>query len=108
MKRVGRSFVSAITQTPASGPFGLVTTPPRSLSPILTPAGGGCCAWTGADGAPRRAAIAIAATPNNRPVPMVITGSFDPIPGNARQLSARRLALILHKRLFSATTQRAQ
>src|SRR2546422_64919 len=28
---VGRSLVSAITQTPASGPFALVTTPARSL-----------------------------------------------------------------------------
>ena len=33
---VGRSVVSAITQMPASGPFALVTTPPRSLSPMLT------------------------------------------------------------------------
>ena len=31
---VGRSEVSAITQTPASGPFALVTTPPRSFSPM--------------------------------------------------------------------------
>ena len=29
-------MVSAITHTPASGPFALVTTPPRSLSPIVT------------------------------------------------------------------------
>src|SRR5687767_14742665 len=33
---VGSSFVSAITQTPASGPCGLATTPPMSLEP--TPA----------------------------------------------------------------------
>src|SRR5207249_2721968 len=31
---VGRSFVSAITHTPASGPFALVTIPARSLSPM--------------------------------------------------------------------------
>src|SRR5438046_6086311 len=31
---VGRSVVSAITQTPASGPFALVTIPARSLSPM--------------------------------------------------------------------------
>src|SRR3954451_20843111 len=62
MKRVGRSLVSAITQTPASAPFGLVTTPPRSLSPTLTPAGADGCAFTGAGGAPTSAASAIAAT----------------------------------------------
>src|SRR5919206_79704 len=33
---VGRSVVSAMTHTPASGPFGLVTTPPRSVEPIVT------------------------------------------------------------------------
>ena len=33
---VGRSVVSAITQTPASGPLGLVTTPPRSALPTRT------------------------------------------------------------------------
>src|SRR5438552_3827400 len=31
MKRIGRSFVSAITHTPASGPFGPVTTPTTFL-----------------------------------------------------------------------------
>src|SRR5262249_58228537 len=30
----GESLVSAITETPASGPAGPVTTPPRSLSPM--------------------------------------------------------------------------
>src|SRR5436309_12937141 len=34
MNRVGRSLVSAITQTPASGPFALVTAPPRSPAPM--------------------------------------------------------------------------
>src|SRR6266568_562486 len=38
MNRVGRSVVSAITQTPASGPFALVTTPPISLLPMSTAA----------------------------------------------------------------------
>src|ERR1700676_4995180 len=33
---VGRSVVSAITQTPASGPLGLLTTPPRSALPMRT------------------------------------------------------------------------
>ena len=36
---VGRSVVSAMTQTPASGPLALETTPPRSFSPIA-----GACA----------------------------------------------------------------
>src|SRR5215213_7876225 len=36
-KRVGRSLVSASTQTPASGPLGPVTTPPMSFAPT-------CCA----------------------------------------------------------------
>src|SRR6267142_329827 len=35
---VGRSVVSAITQTPASGPLAPVTTPPRSPAPIVTAA----------------------------------------------------------------------
>src|SRR2546421_8707309 len=34
---VGRSWVSAITHTPASGPFGPVTTPAMSVGPIGTP-----------------------------------------------------------------------
>src|SRR6266581_6313729 len=34
---VGRSVVSAITQTPASGPFALVTIPARSLAPMPAP-----------------------------------------------------------------------
>src|SRR6185312_7282783 len=33
---VGRSVVSAITQTPASGPLGLVTNPPSSALPTRT------------------------------------------------------------------------
>src|ERR1700693_4563245 len=57
---VGRSLVSAITQTPASGPFELRTTPPRSVSPMLT--AGVCCAKTG-PGEANAAARAIAATP---------------------------------------------
>src|SRR6185312_5168242 len=57
-KRVGRSWVSAITQTPASGPFGPVTTPPMSLPSITTAA-----AWGWArrpPGCPRRAAATTA------------------------------------------------
>jgi hypothetical protein len=35
---VGRSVVSAITQTPASGPLALVTTPPMSSLSMRTAA----------------------------------------------------------------------
>src|SRR5678815_1933955 len=42
MRRVGSSVVSAITQTPASGPFGPVTTPPMSSPSIATDAPGAC------------------------------------------------------------------
>src|SRR5262245_34773375 len=41
---VGRSLVSAITHTPASGPFDPVTTPPMSVAPTVTV---GCCALAG-------------------------------------------------------------
>src|SRR5882724_3544618 len=41
---VGRSFVSAITHTPASGPFAPVTTPPMSLASTRTAAPAGCAA----------------------------------------------------------------
>src|SRR5262249_45966626 len=54
---VGRSVVSAITHTPASGPLGPRTTPPRSLSPTVTAAP--CCAW--ASGAKTASARPIAA-----------------------------------------------
>src|SRR5262245_21939969 len=106
MKRVGRSVVSAITQTPASGPLGLVTTPPRSLSPMLTAAGAGACALTCAGGAPRSATIAIAATLKDRPVLMVMTAppvSFSATPVGSRPGGS---PISMHKRLPSATTQR--
>src|SRR5262249_42474577 len=41
---VGRSVVPATPQPPASGRFGPLTPPPRSLSPTVTPAGAVCCA----------------------------------------------------------------
>src|SRR5690242_1452508 len=47
MKRVGSSEVSAITQTPASGPCAPVTTPPMSLPSIATGAGLAGCARSG-------------------------------------------------------------
>src|SRR5258708_4863079 len=59
---VGSSAVSAMTQTPASGPFGPVTTPPRSAAPIVTAAAGRGCALSTAEANIRHAAMAITAT----------------------------------------------
>src|SRR6476646_5193091 len=69
---VGRSVVSAITHTPASGPLALVTTPPRSDEPMLTPGGALDCAESGAGSALRAAAmtIAVALRSNFPTVPM--------------------------------------
>src|SRR5260221_9128382 len=62
MKRTGRSRVSAITQTPASGPFGPVTTPPMSSLSMVT----ACCACNEAGATQPTTAIPIAATPVKR------------------------------------------
>src|ERR1700678_3251145 len=51
-----------MTQTPASGPFGPVTTPPMSVAPMLT-AAALCCALTGVDATPKASAIATVAAP---------------------------------------------
>src|SRR5215208_7068666 len=47
MNRVGVSVVSATTQTPASGPFGPLTTPPISSASMATTAAPAprCSAW---------------------------------------------------------------
>src|SRR5690242_1752137 len=58
MYRVGRSVVSAITHTPASGPFAPVTTPPMSSLSIAT----AVCAPSCAGAAVSSAATPIAAT----------------------------------------------
>jgi hypothetical protein len=58
---VGRSVVSAMTQTPASGPLGPVTTPPMSSLSMATGAAAGACALDG-----DAAAMPTAATPENR------------------------------------------
>ena len=64
----GCIVVSAITQTPASGPFALLTTPPRSLLPTLTAAGLRCCALAPTSiPAVAKAAINIEATMRGRP-----------------------------------------
>src|SRR5262245_24747592 len=47
---VPRSLVSAITQTPASGPFGPLTTPPMSVAPT-------CWALAGVAAKPRHSMI---------------------------------------------------
>src|SRR5215472_11113073 len=72
---VGRSVVSAITQTPASGPFGPLTTPPRSLSPTVTPAGAVCCAASCAGERVSNSAAPIAAPPKCRLAFGLIDGS---------------------------------
>src|SRR6266540_638263 len=64
MNRVGRSVVSAITQTPASGPDALVTTPPRSASPTVTPGGADCWALSCAPEMESSAATTTAANDN--------------------------------------------
>src|ERR1700730_6564088 len=59
---VGRSVVSAITQTPASGPRELVTTPARSALPIgIVLAGLRCCARSPAAAPATHAAMAMVA-----------------------------------------------
>src|SRR6516165_1239998 len=62
--RVGRSVVSAITQTPASGPLGPRTTPPRSLAPTWIAAS--CCAALRVGALAKSAGIETAATPKRR------------------------------------------
>ncbi len=61
---VGSSVVSAITHTPASGPFALVTTPPMSVGPTETWLASSCgltAAWA------VRSARPIAITAANTP-----------------------------------------
>src|SRR5262249_46573963 len=50
----------------ASGPFGPLTTPPRSLSPTVTPAGAVCCAASCAGERVSNRAAPIAATLKHR------------------------------------------
>src|SRR5687767_1134985 len=60
---VGRSVVSAITHTPASGPFVLVTTPPMSSGSRATVAAGRCRALTQVNEVARTTAAANDARP---------------------------------------------
>ena len=55
---VGSSVVSAITHTPASGPFALVTVPPMSSGSMAT---GPPCVWTIEENAPANAHASSAA-----------------------------------------------
>src|SRR5437879_3256454 len=73
MKRTGRSRVSAITQTPASGPFGPVTTPPMSSLSMAT----ACCACNEAGATQPTAAIPIAATPVKKILRIVMPLAVD-------------------------------
>src|SRR5262245_4030010 len=62
---VGRSVVSAMTHTPASGPLGPLTTPPMALPSIFTAPPTPC--WALSVPAPAQiTAIAITATPRYR------------------------------------------
>src|SRR5262249_53678737 len=89
------------------GPLELATTPPRSASPTLTPAGAGCWAFTGAGGAPTSAAMAIAATLRKRPALTVMTGSsLSSNHGPFWLAPAQALrAISMHKRPSAATRQ---
>src|SRR6478672_11691503 len=58
---LGRSVVSAMTQTPASGPFELVTTPPISSLSMLTDVPCWLLSWLGHEA--KKAAMPAATTP---------------------------------------------
>ncbi|TMQ26806.1 MAG: hypothetical protein E6K82_03295 [Candidatus Rokuibacteriota bacterium] len=60
---VARSVVSAITHTPASGPFGPVTTPPMSSLSMGTAPPAACCAPSSSAEPTHTTAIANAAKP---------------------------------------------
>src|SRR5215469_7782193 len=64
-------MVSAITQTPASGPLGPVTTPPISVAPILTP-GGACWADSCAGAAASKAAASTIGAALKRNLPLIL------------------------------------
>src|SRR6516225_172043 len=83
---VGRSFVSAMTQTPASGPFVLVTTPAMSLASMAIASE--VCAETGCvivRAAPRATANTTAASAAVILIPA-------PFGANSTRSSARELS----------------
>src|SRR5580765_7315014 len=63
---VGRSVVSAMTHTPASGPLGPVTTPPMALPSIRTAPPAPCWALSVPAAPAQITAIAITVTPRYR------------------------------------------
>ncbi len=75
LKRVGSEVVSAMTQTPASGPFGPVTTPPMSSGSRRTAAPGDWLAPGATCTAANRTAQIAAMTPELRKrVEVVVMG----------------------------------
>src|SRR5436190_3840441 len=64
-----------MTQTPASGPLGPVTTPPMSSASMLTAAPPGCWASSLATEPAYSPAIATAATPNHNALFVVVIGA---------------------------------
>src|SRR6266478_1459391 len=71
---VGRSVVSAITQTPASGPFVLVTTPPISSLSMRTTVSCWLLSWRGHEA--KKAAIPTATIPKDNSLLVFMTCSF--------------------------------
>src|SRR3954463_5512602 len=81
---VGRSVVSAITHTPASGPPAPLTVPPRSAWPTVIPGGElGCWADTLENGAAADAAMPIAAA-LRQSLPLIVIVRAPPVVRNAR------------------------
>ena len=74
VNRVGRSVVSAITQTPASGPFALVTTPPISSLSMLTDVPCWLLSWLGHEA--RKAAMPTATIPKYTSFLVIMSRSF--------------------------------
>ena len=90
--------VSAITQTPASGPLGPVTTPPISASPILIAASWDCCASAGPARRPEIATRATVATPKTSFCFVVMSSS--PMSLIRRPLTSRRGVSLVSIRIF--------
>src|SRR5271154_975492 len=77
LNRVGSSVLSAMTQTPASGPCGPETTPPMSFAPIAIAAGAFCgCARAGTDTPANNAA----ATTNTGSLFLIFMSPSLPVP----------------------------
>src|SRR5262249_15619880 len=77
---VGRSVVSATPQPPASGPLALVTTPPRSLSPIRTASAVFCWAHSQAGAAIHSTAMLTASRPKYNPLDVLMSPLLSSLP----------------------------